>query len=94
MDVSNQKVVVIGGGASGIAAARLLARKGADVTLNDLRTRAELTGAAKLERAGVRLALGDHDPSIFADAELVVVSPGVPPLDIFATVEALSLIHI
>ncbi len=89
MDVNRKRVIVIGAGASGMSAALLLARRGADVTINDLRTQAELAGAVmKLQRAGVRLALGEHDPALFADAELVVVSPGVPPLDVLEGVEA------
>lgn len=82
------KAVVVGAGASGLSAAFLLAKKGAEVTINDLRTRAELGGVGtRLERAGVAMALGEHDPSVFADAELVVVSPGVPPLSVFEEVE-------
>ncbi len=89
VDVKGKRCVVVGAGASGVAAADLLTRAGASVVMNDSRTRAELTGrASELERVGVSLALGSHDPEVFEDAELVVVSPGVPPLAVFAEVEA------
>ncbi|MCB9597962.1 MAG: UDP-N-acetylmuramoyl-L-alanine--D-glutamate ligase [Sandaracinaceae bacterium] len=89
MDVTDEKVLVVGAGASGVSAALLLARKGARVTINDLRTRAELgADASRLERAGVELALEGHAEAVFEEAELVVVSPGVPPLPIFREVEA------
>lgn len=90
MEIEGKKVVVIGAGASGLAAARLLAREGARVVLNDHRERAALgeAAASAAERVGAALALGGHDRSIFEDAALVVVSPGVPPLSLLAEVEA------
>jgi len=89
MDVTDLKCVIVGAGASGEAAAKLLATRGAAVTMNDLRTRAELgPRGSRLERLGVALALESHDPSVFADAQLVVFSPGVPQLDVLVEVEA------
>jgi len=88
VELRDKKCVVIGAGASGIAAAELLTRMGASVTMNDRRTRAELTSrAAKMERLGVILALEAHDLTIFEGASLVVVSPGVPALPVFAELE-------
>ena len=74
--VKERRVVVVGGARSGIAAAELLARRGARVTLTDLRDRIDDAGA--LRNAGVRLERGGHRPETFANADLVVVSPGVP----------------
>lgn len=89
MDVTDTKCVIVGAGASGEAAATLLVERGASVTMNDQRTRAELGArGSRLERLGVTLALESHDPAIFADAELVVVSPGVPQLAALGEVEA------
>jgi UDP-N-acetylmuramoylalanine--D-glutamate ligase len=75
--VAGQRVVVAGAARSGVAAAELLARRGAQVTLSDLRD--EIEGAPALRAAGVSLELGTHDPATFAGADLVVLSPGVPP---------------
>jgi UDP-N-acetylmuramoylalanine--D-glutamate ligase len=74
--VSGQQVVVVGAARSGVAAARLLARRGAAVTLSDLRE--QLEDAAALEAEGVSLELGGHTEATFAHADLIVLSPGVP----------------
>jgi UDP-N-acetylmuramoylalanine--D-glutamate ligase len=75
-DVRNQHVVVAGGGRSGLAAADLLVSKGARVTLSDLR---EPEGAAALRERGVTVDVGPHRAEMFASANLIVLSPGVPP---------------
>ena len=69
---------VLGLGRSGVSAALLAARLGCRVSATDLKPAAELPQARQLEDAGVRLDLGGHDPELFAAADLVVVSPGVP----------------
>ncbi|MCX6549971.1 MAG: UDP-N-acetylmuramoyl-L-alanine--D-glutamate ligase [Acidobacteria bacterium] len=74
--VRHQRVVVVGGAGSGIAAARLLADRGARVTLTDKRT--AIDGQPALESLGVALVLGDHPAELLSGADLVVVSPGVP----------------
>jgi UDP-N-acetylmuramoylalanine--D-glutamate ligase len=76
-DVKGKRVTVAGAARSGLAAAELLARRGADVTLSE--ARAEIPGAEALQRLGVRLELGGHVPDTFTHADLVVLSPGVPP---------------
>jgi UDP-N-acetylmuramoylalanine--D-glutamate ligase len=67
-------VVVAGAGASGEAAARALARRGARVTVVD---RAPSARTEALAVAGVALALGADEPPPGTD--LVVVSPGWRP---------------
>jgi UDP-N-acetylmuramoylalanine--D-glutamate ligase len=76
-DVKDKRVTVAGAARSGLAAAELLVRRGARVTLSELRSEAPETGA--LKRLGVQLELGGHQTQTFTDAELVVLSPGVPP---------------
>jgi UDP-N-acetylmuramoylalanine--D-glutamate ligase len=73
--VRGQRVVVVGGARSGVSAARLLAERGAHVTLTDLRDTIE--EASDLLGAGVRLVLGSHPIDLFTSADLIVVSPGV-----------------
>ena len=75
--VTGQRVVVVGAARSGIAAAELLVRRGASVILSDMRT--SLPEEARLREAGVQLQLGQHSPEAFAAADLIVLSPGVPP---------------
>ena len=76
-DVHGKRVTVVGAARSGIAAAELLARRRAHVTLTDLR--ADVAEAEPLRRLGVQLELGGHRAETLADADLVVLSPGVPP---------------
>ncbi len=74
--VSGKRIVVVGAARSGIAAVQLLARRGARVTLADVKP--ELPEAADLADLGVEVRLGPHDPALFARADLIVLSPGVP----------------
>lgn len=68
------KAVVLGGGASGVAAARLLVRLGADVTLLE---RNETNAAALPHDLGFRVIGGEHQAQDLAGAGLVVLSPGI-----------------
>lgn len=74
--VEGKKVVVAGAARSGVAAAQLLARRGAKVTLSDVRQ--SFAEAAQLAAAGVALELGGHTTATFSTADLIVLSPGVP----------------
>ena len=74
--VDGRRVVVVGAARSGIAAAELLARRGARVTLSE--TRQAFDGMERLRAAGVELELGGHTAGMLAGADLIVTSPGVP----------------
>ena len=74
--VRGKRVTVVGAGRSGVAAAELLVRRGALVTLSDKRNRIE--DADRLRSAGVELELGGHQHTTFTAADLLVLSPGVP----------------
>jgi UDP-N-acetylmuramoylalanine--D-glutamate ligase len=76
-DVQGKRVTVVGAARSGIAAAELLARRRAQVTLTEMRP--EVKEAEPLRRLGVRLELGGHRSETLTEADLVVLSPGVPP---------------
>lgn len=77
--VRGQRVTVVGAARSGIAAAELLARRGARVTLSDARPELAEPDAARLRAAGMALELGGHTAGTFSGADLIVMSPGVPP---------------
>src|SRR5215813_10688040 len=84
MDVAGKKILVVGVARSGLAAARLLALKGALVTANDLKAEADVLPsppAAEIEQVrqlGVDFIFGAHPQEIFLNADLIVLSPGVP----------------
>ena len=77
--VQGQHVVVAGGGRSGLAAAALLASKGAAVTLSDTQAPGAAGELDALRAQGVTVDVGPHRPELFSSAQLVVLSPGVPP---------------
>ena len=75
--VDGARVVVLGAARSGVAAAALLARRGARVVLSDVRH--SVADTDQIKETGVTLELGGHRADTLADAELVVLSPGVSP---------------
>src|SRR5678815_3119618 len=74
--VRGRRVVVVGAARSGIAAAELAARRGANVTLSEARQ--TFNYVDRLAAEGVHLELGGHRLETFASADLIVASPGVP----------------
>ncbi len=87
MELAGRKVTVVGLARSGVAAANLLTRLGAKVTVTDIRSEQELGGQIKQLSQPVRLKLGGHPQGVFLQADLIVVSPGIP-LNIPLLVEA------
>jgi UDP-N-acetylmuramoylalanine--D-glutamate ligase len=79
MDLSGKRVAIVGLGRSGLAAAVLCRAHGAEVVGTDRRPESELTDAIRL--LGIRLVVGVDPTPALVDADLVVVSPGVPPLE-------------
>ena len=75
-----REVAVVGLGASGASAARLLHRHGVAVYASDIGNADGLGHTAeRLREEGVQVELGGHDLDRIARAVVVVVSPGVPP---------------
>ncbi|HEV8394351.1 MAG TPA: UDP-N-acetylmuramoyl-L-alanine--D-glutamate ligase [Vicinamibacterales bacterium] len=74
--VEGRQVVVVGAARSGLAAAELLRKRGAHVTLSE--SRASFDEAGALAASGIQIETGGHQPGTLAQADLVVVSPGVP----------------
>jgi UDP-N-acetylmuramoylalanine--D-glutamate ligase len=76
---SGRRVVVVGAGRSGLAAAHLLLDCGAQVTITDVRPQDELAGADVLAERGAAVRAGDHPPELWEIADVAVFSPGIPP---------------
>lgn len=74
MELSGKRVMVIGLGVSGRAAAWLLAAQGAELVMTDLR--ADLVHA---DLPAGEVHLGAEDSAWLAGVNLIVASPGVPP---------------
>ncbi|MBX6422077.1 UDP-N-acetylmuramoyl-L-alanine--D-glutamate ligase [Thermosulfurimonas sp. F29] len=80
-ELRGARAVVLGFGRSGRAAARLLAVFGAEVVVSESRPAEELPQGDlyALSERGVRFETGGHRRQTLLSADLVVVSPGVPP---------------
>jgi len=79
LEVANQRVLVVGLGKSGAAAALFLKQRGARVTVSDTKTQDELQEQIPgLLDAGVTVETGGHGERTFRGQDLIVVSPGVP----------------
>ncbi|HXJ23302.1 MAG TPA: UDP-N-acetylmuramoyl-L-alanine--D-glutamate ligase [Polyangia bacterium] len=88
VDLVDKRVLVVGLGRSGIAAAALCAAKGARVTVTDKRSAADLAAATAQLAAGVARELGGHRRQTFLAADLIVLSPGVPEIPELAAARA------
>ena len=76
--LAERTTAVVGLARSGVAAARLIRRLGGRVLASDSGARESLSAEARnLEHLGCALWTGGHPDAAFADADLVVVSPGV-----------------
>ncbi|MGC2398909.1 MAG: UDP-N-acetylmuramoyl-L-alanine--D-glutamate ligase [Acidobacteriaceae bacterium] len=79
MELRGKKVLVVGLGKSGLAAALFLRRRGAQVTVSDLRSAQALSNEIpSLLEAGISVEAGGHGLLTFRRQDLIVVSPGVP----------------
>ena len=78
-ELKGKRVLVVGLGRSGVAAALFLKDRGARVTVSDTKSEDELRQEipALLDQ-GVTVETGGHGERTFQDQDLIVVSPGVP----------------
>ncbi len=79
MELKGKKVLVVGLGKSGLAAALFLRHKGAQVTVSDVRSAESLAkDIPALLEEGIMVEAGGHGLLTFRRQDLIVVSPGVP----------------
>lgn len=79
MDFKNKKALVSGVAKSGISAARLLKKLGAEVTIQDAKTEDKLGDVvSELKSEGINLFLGANPDDIVEGMDILVMSPGVP----------------
>ncbi|PIO83675.1 UDP-N-acetylmuramoyl-L-alanine--D-glutamate ligase [Loigolactobacillus backii] len=78
-DYKNKKVLVLGLAKSGVNAARLLAKLGALVTVNDKKKFDDNPDAQSLLAEGIRVITGSHPLALLdEDFVLMVKNPGIP----------------
>ena len=76
---AGKRVLIVGLARSGIAAAQLLCREGAEVTVNDLKPREAFGDQLDvLNELPVSFRLGEDGVDALKDKDLLVISPGVP----------------
>ena len=79
MDLTGKKVLIIGAGISGFAAAKITRRLGAQVALSDAKNEADLNyDFEELRDMGIKLVFGPQSEELLDGVSLVVVSPAVP----------------
>lgn len=78
MNYRDKKVVIVGAGVSGLALCRLLAERSASVVLSDRQPGESISGLDQLEDLPVTYDFGGHTTELFEQADLIVMSPGVP----------------
>jgi UDP-N-acetylmuramoylalanine--D-glutamate ligase len=79
MELKGKRVLVVGLGRSGLAAALFLQRHGAQVTVSDVRSAKALEKEIPmLLEAGIAVEAGGHGLLTFRRQDLLVLSPGVP----------------
>ena len=75
----HKKVLIAGAGKSGICAARLLQKKGADIVFYDGKKDVDIDDLlSKLDsKENVSVVLGDVNDNILSDIDLMIISPGI-----------------
>lgn len=78
MELAGKSVIVVGLGKSGIAAAKLCLARGARVIATDSAPAEKLSPEARALANEAELVVGGHAGVKFEQANLIVISPGVP----------------
>lgn len=79
MELSGRKVLVVGLGVSGAAAARIAKRLGAQVVVSDAKEEAARGAAAEaLRAAGIEVVCGPQEEALLSGVSRIIVSPAVP----------------
>ncbi|MEA3470552.1 MAG: UDP-N-acetylmuramoyl-L-alanine--D-glutamate ligase, partial [Thermodesulfobacteriota bacterium] len=83
MDLKGKRALVIGLGKTGVETARFLVGTGARVVICDEKAESELRPFVdKLDGLKVDLEIGCHKTGLLSEADLIVPSPGVPPVNV------------
>ena len=79
MQLKDKNIVIVGLGRTGLAVARFLARAQAAVVITDTADESVLQSQLEIIKdLGIKAELGAHRSETFENADLIVISPGVP----------------
>lgn len=79
-DVKGKRVLVVGLGRSGVSLIKWLVKLGADVTISDHKSKAELVEQLDaVDGLDIKQDLGGHTPKVFVNQDLIILSPGISP---------------
>jgi UDP-N-acetylmuramoylalanine--D-glutamate ligase len=80
LTLAGTSIIIVGLAREGTALARFLAERGAQVTITDVKPAEALADSvAALAGLPIRFVLGGHPPTLLDGADILFVSPGVPP---------------
>lgn len=78
LDLNNKKITIIGAARSGVSAALLLKKRGADIFVSDFSVAEKIEEYLKILKSNdIQYETGAHSEKVF-DCSLLVISPGVP----------------
>jgi UDP-N-acetylmuramoylalanine--D-glutamate ligase len=79
MQFSGKRATVVGLAREGVALVQYLSEQGAQITVSDSKSEAELAPFLKqIQGSQARLSLGAHRPEDFTQAEVIFISAGIP----------------
>ena len=78
LELKDKQVLVLGLGDTGLSALRWLHRQGARLSVADTRETPPGVATLQAELPSVKLHTGAFTEAVFNDAEIIVISPGVP----------------
>ena len=89
-DLKNKRILIVGLAQTGVSLAHFLSKHGAQVTINDQKSEAELAHyLEQVEDLPLKLELEGHTLKSFLNKDYVILSPGVPShLKLFEYVKA------
>ncbi|MBR6013267.1 MAG: UDP-N-acetylmuramoyl-L-alanine--D-glutamate ligase [Selenomonadaceae bacterium] len=79
MDFKNKKILVIGAGISGFAAAKISKNFGAEVILSDAKSEKDIKfDFSEMKNLGINLIFGPQTENLLDGVDLIILSPAVP----------------
>ena len=79
LDLRGRNILVVGLARTGISTARFLKERGAIVAATDILPAHQIKGIDDLRSNGIEVETGGHSIKHFLNANLIILSPGVPP---------------